>query len=240
MNIRGTFTITGVVQNVNYRETVFRKALGMGLKGVIRNQEDGSVRVVAEGDPKSVRALPALLGIRSGRISVEKVLAKYSRATGEFSAFIIDYGPGVTRGDLAVIEKLDEGYHIMREMNARLDRTNRSIGSVDSHITSMDRNIGRRFDRLDRSYGSFGRTLGTVSKDMKGMARDTKGVKASMTGLARDTKAVKSSTSRMAGDIRSLRQRIVADIKLKGKGRRYDCIVGVANRYKIQLSSPAR
>lgn len=42
--------ITGRVQGVRYRKTTFEKAKAYGLKGFVRNEPDGSVYVVAEGE----------------------------------------------------------------------------------------------------------------------------------------------------------------------------------------------
>ena len=255
MIIRGTFTVKGMVQNANYRETVLRIALGAGLKGFVRNQDDVTVRVVAEGDQETVRTLPARLRTRSGRVSVEKVLARYSRATGEFKSFVIDYGPDVTRGDLALIEKLDEGYHIMLEMSARLDQTNRSIQGMDDHLSGdivgvgrsvasvgsdvkdMNLNMGNHFNRLDRKYDSFGRTLKTVSKDMKGMnsslktvSKDMKGMNSSLKTVSKDMKGMNSSLKTVSKDIKGL--------KSSGAGMASD-MKGMASDMKGMKSSIA-
>jgi len=49
--------IRGVVQKIGFRAWVERKALGLGLKGWVRNRLDGSVEMVVAGPPTAVAQL---------------------------------------------------------------------------------------------------------------------------------------------------------------------------------------
>jgi acylphosphatase len=49
--------IRGVVQKIGFRVWVERKALGLGLKGWVRNRLDGSVEVLVAGPPVAVAQL---------------------------------------------------------------------------------------------------------------------------------------------------------------------------------------
>jgi DNA ligase D-like protein (predicted 3'-phosphoesterase) len=51
----------GGVQGVGFRETVLRRARELGAMGWVRNEEDGSVRVHAEGPEAAVEELVAFL-----------------------------------------------------------------------------------------------------------------------------------------------------------------------------------
>jgi len=48
-------TITGKVQMVMFRDFIQRKARALNISGTVENGEDGSVRVVAQGDEKSLQ-----------------------------------------------------------------------------------------------------------------------------------------------------------------------------------------
>ena len=56
---RWRWIIQGQVQGVGFRASCSRRALGMGLKGWVRNLQDGSVEVQAEGPPIALAELRA-------------------------------------------------------------------------------------------------------------------------------------------------------------------------------------
>jgi acylphosphatase len=47
--------IKGMVQGVSFRENCLKKALSLGISGWVRNDPDGNVSVVAEGDGKKLK-----------------------------------------------------------------------------------------------------------------------------------------------------------------------------------------
>jgi len=69
------FVVTGRVQGVGFRWWVARKATEIGVRGWVRNLEDGSVEVTARGAAHSIATLSGLLarGPRLSRVdNVEK------------------------------------------------------------------------------------------------------------------------------------------------------------------------
>jgi DNA ligase D-like protein (predicted 3'-phosphoesterase) len=64
-------SVRGAVQGVGFRETAVRRARDLGVVGWVRNEDDGSVRVHAEGPPDAVAALVDFLGEgpRGARVS---------------------------------------------------------------------------------------------------------------------------------------------------------------------------
>lgn len=64
------FLIRGRVQGVGFRWFVHREASELGLKGWVRNTEDGAVEVVATGPPEDLDELRAELkkGSRGSRV----------------------------------------------------------------------------------------------------------------------------------------------------------------------------
>lgn len=55
------FRVTGRVQGVGFRWWTRREAEALGLRGTVRNREDGSVEVVASGDPGALDRLRSAL-----------------------------------------------------------------------------------------------------------------------------------------------------------------------------------
>src|SRR5437016_12492562 len=74
--------VRGDVQGVGFRYFVQRKANQLGLRGWVRNNDDGTVEVVAEGDRAQLEELARALegGPRMAR--VDRVETQWSTATG--------------------------------------------------------------------------------------------------------------------------------------------------------------
>ncbi len=66
-------TVHGRVQGVGFREFTRRRALELGLTGWVRNDEDGTLRVHAEGDDAPLRSLEQFLNMGPGGARVELV-----------------------------------------------------------------------------------------------------------------------------------------------------------------------
>lgn len=84
--------VSGRVQLVMYRDFAQRKARGLKLKGSVRNLEDGTVHVVAEGPRESLERYLAKLHGGPLLARVDKVSPSWLPATGEFARFDILYG----------------------------------------------------------------------------------------------------------------------------------------------------
>ena len=90
--VRLEATVRGVVQGVGYRWFVIREAQPRGLTGWVANEQDGSVRVVAEGPAPSIAAFRAALERGPGGAIVERVSAVEMPATGSFRGFEVRSG----------------------------------------------------------------------------------------------------------------------------------------------------
>lgn len=83
--------IFGEVQGVNLRSMIKLKALELKLTGLVRNNQDGSVTVKAEGDKKSLEDLIAWLNKSPSFSKVTGIEDYWSEYKGEYHDFIIDY-----------------------------------------------------------------------------------------------------------------------------------------------------
>ena len=84
-------TVSGRVQGVGFRYSAVSQARRLGLHGYVRNESDGSVTVVCEGERTSVESMRAWLRRGPSSARVERVTARESEYRGEFRAFSIDY-----------------------------------------------------------------------------------------------------------------------------------------------------
>lgn len=80
-------SVYGQVQGVSFRMATRRVAQSLGLRGWVRNELDGSVHVVAEGDEAALRKLLAYLHEGPPAARVVRVEAAWRGATRSFSSF---------------------------------------------------------------------------------------------------------------------------------------------------------
>lgn len=83
--------VMGRVQLVMFRDFVQRHAKKLGLTGFVRNENEGEVLVVAEGEEETLRQLESKLWKGPVLAKVENVSAIYSEPKSEFRYFNILY-----------------------------------------------------------------------------------------------------------------------------------------------------
>jgi len=79
---------SGAVQGVGFRYTTVSIARGYDVTGYVRNLYDGRVQLVAEGDPKEVRAFVNAVRREMGP-HIRDVTENTQTATGEFVGFSV-------------------------------------------------------------------------------------------------------------------------------------------------------
>jgi acylphosphatase len=84
--------VRGRVQGVGFRYWVLKRSNGLGITGWVANELDGSVRVVAEGEPSSLDELEQFLGRGPVGSVVEAVQVVRMPATNGFSRFEVRSG----------------------------------------------------------------------------------------------------------------------------------------------------
>jgi acylphosphatase len=82
--------ITGRVQGVCYRAYALDKAQSIGLTGTVRNLDDGSVELVAEGEEPALTSLLDWCWEGSPWAQVAAIDARWSDATDEHTTFRVD------------------------------------------------------------------------------------------------------------------------------------------------------
>jgi acylphosphatase len=86
--IRATINFTGRVQGVGFRATAHAVARRFDVAGWVRNEPDGSVRCVVEGEHAEIaRFVAAVHQAMAGYI--DDATTSHSQATGEFRGFSI-------------------------------------------------------------------------------------------------------------------------------------------------------
>ena len=79
--------VTGKVQGVRFRDYVQGVAGELGLVGFVRNQNDSSVLVVAQGEPEILKSLVEHLHEGSSLAEVEGVSVEWGTASVTYDDF---------------------------------------------------------------------------------------------------------------------------------------------------------
>lgn len=99
--------VAGRVQGVGYREATVRLARRLGVTGWVRNEEDGTVRVHAEGDPGALDELRAFLAEGPSGAQVDRVGEEAAKVE-RHEQFAVR---GVPAGVFVVQEHLATAHH---------------------------------------------------------------------------------------------------------------------------------
>lgn len=82
-------TVYGRVQGVGYRAACAEVAIGLGVRGWVRNRADGTVEVMAYGTAGQLEALRVWM--QSGPPAAQVLRVDVEAGAGEFAAF--DFRP---------------------------------------------------------------------------------------------------------------------------------------------------
>jgi acylphosphatase len=82
--------VSGTVQGVFYRSWTEETAMGLGLKGWVRNLPDGRVEAVFEGEKSKIRVVVELCRKGPPHAKVESIQVKKERLSG-FERFEVRY-----------------------------------------------------------------------------------------------------------------------------------------------------
>lgn len=83
--------VSGDVQGVGFRSWAFRQAQGLGLTGWVKNRDDGSVELVAEGLQVQLEELVKRCQRGPEVALIQHVDSTWENVTGEFVRFEVVY-----------------------------------------------------------------------------------------------------------------------------------------------------
>ncbi len=90
-NIRIHLFISGRVQGVFFRSNSCEKAVSLGLRGFVKNLDDGRVEIVAEGEKENIGELVEFCKKGSLIAKVGDLEIRYEKVKDEFKEFKIEY-----------------------------------------------------------------------------------------------------------------------------------------------------
>ena len=162
MNIRAIIIAKGEVQRVGYRNVVERVARKMKLTGNVSNIKPYDVKIICEGDSKSIDLFIELITLKEYPVIVEHLDVEFEDATGEFDYFEIIRGDMTEelgeRLDIAnakmtlmiekqdvLIEKVDENTSVLHDFK---NETNNNFNNLTSILVKHDTNAQQRIANL--------------------------------------------------------------------------------------------
>jgi len=146
MDKQAAIIIHGRVQKAGFRDFIDEVAFNLALNGNVKNLDDGTVRVICEGEETNIKELVEKINIKQYPISVEKIDVTYKSPTRKFKTFEI-----IRDEDLATAtyDRMDATARYMREMNTNLSQKIDGLGDrLGDKIDGLGDRLGDKIDGL--------------------------------------------------------------------------------------------
>lgn len=163
--MRLTAIVSGNVQRVGYRARVIDIANAFGLKGMIENQKDGLVKIIAEGEEEKLRWFEFAIDIKNALIRVSSIEKEYSPATGDFENF----GKLVLKGETD--SRLDTAAEYLKDLVVGVNKINENLGGLGGKMDQMIDRQDQMLDKQDQMLNKQDATIGEIQAlrtDLKG------------------------------------------------------------------------
>jgi len=178
--------VNGRVQDVGYRTIVKQIARGFGIKGLVRNTENGSVEIFCETDRKTLEEFKKMIDINSPPedlfgVNVESIdeygegTKNYVNPPEKFEYFHIDY----LNEDLlkTSVERAEIGILAFKAMHKDLKEGQTGITDgqkamhqdMNKSFSQLNVTIGTKFESMDVKYGDISKTMREMHNDLKEM-----------------------------------------------------------------------
>jgi len=178
--------VNGRVQDVGYRTIVKQIARGFGIKGLVRNTENGSVEIFCETDRKTLEEFKKMIDINSPPedlfgVNVESIdeygegTKNYVNPPEKFEYFHIDY----LNEDLlkTSVERAEIGMLAFKAMHKDLKEGQTGITDgqkamhqdMNKSFSQLNVTIGTKFESMDVKYGDISKTMREMHNDLKEM-----------------------------------------------------------------------
>jgi acylphosphatase len=170
-----TAFVSGKVQEVGYRARIVDIANAFGLKGMIENQKDGRVKIVAEGEDEKLKWFESAIDIKNTLIYVSSIEKEYSPACNEFDNF----GKLVLKGETD--SRLDTAAVYLKEIVSGIKNLNDNLGGkMDQMLDKQDQMLDKQDELLDEVRDINGKFDRVLENDIVELKNDMAEVKAAL------------------------------------------------------------
>jgi acylphosphatase len=191
-----TAFVSGKVQEVGYRARIVDIANTLSLKGVVENQKDGRVKIIAEGEDEKLKWFESAIDIKNTLIYVSSIEKVYSPACNKFDNFgeLVVKGETDSRLDTAAVylkeivsgiknlndnlgSKMDQ---MLDKQDQMLDKQDQMIGKQDQMLDKQDQMLGKQDELLDEVRDINGKFDRVLENDIVELKNDMAEVKAAL------------------------------------------------------------
>ncbi len=172
MNVRARIIVEGKVQGVGYRLAVREAAKKLGIRGFIKNLEDGNVEIIAEASKEAVEMFIKAISIKAPPIEVTDAKTEYSEPTGEFAIFKIVYGK--------MEDELFEGFGtgvsylltVRDELKDAINGVGKKVDVVGQKVDNLGESLGNKIDVVGQKMEDVGKKVDVVGQKVDAMHTD--------------------------------------------------------------------
>ncbi len=197
--------VSGNVQRVGYRFRVATIARLLGVKGYVKNLEDGNVEIVAEGEEIS-RFLDEIK-IRKPPIYVEDISISEEQPTGEFRTFKIVTGSleeemveGFGTGAMYLELLLDGQNKLLEGQNKLLEGQNKLLEGQEKLLEGQEKLLEKQ-EKLIEGQEKLIEGQEKILKSQERLLEGQEKLKDELSGMRSE---VVSELKSMRGDLRSV------------------------------------
>ncbi len=134
---RATIIVDGIVQGVGFRYKVRAGAVSLGVTGYVKNLDDETVEIVAEGSKQDIESLIQKMRNFGEPVVVKGIKVSRQKATGEFRSFRIVVGDMLAE----MVEGFATGnmhFEIShRKQDQMLDKQDQTIATIQGYSEKM-------------------------------------------------------------------------------------------------------
>ncbi len=171
ISIKAMLIVEGNVQAVGYRALVKHTARSLGVKGKVKNLDNGGVEIYCEGDKNSILKLQKRINIKSKEpenvfsLNVKKIHRFFEDEEGykdpgeEFKLFWVDYGEEAKAPDMANLERLEIGTYIMHNLREDVREVGTEVKEGFSKTHSDFRELDGKYDVVSNELKSMNNNI---------------------------------------------------------------------------------
>jgi acylphosphatase len=220
MAVRANVYVFGSVQAVGYRVLVKNIAMLMGVKGLVRNLEDGSVEIYAEAEKDILERFIKALEVK-GRpgdilsLNVERVEVRWEGTPGytgpwkQYKQFEIDYGEEITR---PVEREMVESLELAKLYFTKLITEFRDYREEFRDYRQEFRDYRQEFRDYRQEFRDFREESLNISKETLSTSKETLGISKEILG---EVKGLRKDLQTILDERLTRMEKDIAEIKAK-------------------------